>query len=245
MPYGTSALSSHILFSQFRGPFAYNMADDGSGGGEADADKAGGEKDQKKADAGDKGNKKKDDKADDTEGRISTLVTDRDTWKKKAQDYEEAEKKRKEDEAKAQGKHEELANQFASERDTAAKERDDAKAAVQEYEEMATSQIEASLKTITDEEKRKSAKAMLDGLSVREQYKRLPEIMKLVGGTAAPFGGATPASTKDPDNTSVDAKQARYTDLLNKKEPLTPTENAEFNRLMKELQEVWNAKKTA
>ncbi len=197
MPRGISVLSSHILTSQYRGPHIYNMADDSNGGGDADK----GDKGDDKGDgAGGDQDKGKDDKKkpDDTEGRITQLAKEKKELEKKLKDREDADKKAAEDALAQKGEHEKLAQQREEERNAAQKERDEAKQALAEYEEMATGQIEASLKTITDAEKKKAVQSMLEGLSVREQMKKLPELMKLAGASAPTFGGSTPKGDKTP-----------------------------------------------
>src|SRR5207249_4415170 len=69
-------------------------------------------------------------------------------------------------------------------------------------------QIKQGLESITDAEKRKSAEAMLEGLSTEEQMKRLPNILKLVGTGTTTFGTGTPASQAT--GAALDEKKERY-----------------------------------
>ena len=87
-----------------------------------------------------------------------------------------------------------------------------------------------------DEEKRKSAEAMLEGLSTEEQMKRLPNILKLVGAPATTFGTATPPTKVS--EAGLEAKKTRFADLCAKVNP-TPRELNEKHVLMQDLAKEW------
>lgn len=241
MPHGPSALF-HPLYSQFRGPLAFNMADDGAGGGNAGGDQ--GKGDQGKGDGGDQGKKPT---PDDTQGRITDLDTklkaereEKKALAAKLKEYEDAKKAEEDEKAKKKGDYEKLLADRDGQVSTLTGEKDALAAKLAKYEEHATKQIEDSLKAITDADKQKSAKAMLEGRSLEDQVALLPEVLKLAG-SAAPsgFGGPTPQSTTTPSQTEVAQKEARYEELLNKPQK-TPQERNEMHRLMGELEKVWN-----
>jgi len=234
MPHGTSALSRHILFSEFRGPRILN-----------DASATPPEPAPPATPPEPPAPPAKPDVNEEFKTRLTDLETKNKEYKTKLKEYEDAEKKRQEDEAKAKGEHEKLANQYASERDTEKTARETAEAKLKVYEEHAQGQIKQSLEGITDAEKRKSAEAMLAGLSTEEQIKRLPDILKLVGQTSPGFGAQTPASQVD--QASKDQKKARYNELLGKPNK-TPKETQEMHALMPEVTKMWEeeqAKKNA
>jgi hypothetical protein len=172
------------------------------------------------------------------EGRISTLAAENKEYKTKLKEFEDAEKKRKDDELTQKGEHQKLAEQYKNESATEKTARETAEAKLKVYEEDAQKRIDDSIKGITDEAKRKSAQDLLTGLSLEEQVKRLPGILALVGPAAAGFGTGTPATQLD--QRSVDQKRARYTELLAKGNK-TPQEKVETNQLMTELSKVWDA----
>lgn len=247
MPYGISALSAHpILFSEYRGPRILNdasAADDAAAKAAAD-EKAKADADAKaKADADAKAKADADKSKDDTEGRISKLVEERNELRKWKKEKEEAEKKAEEERLAKKGEHETLAKQREAERDTEKKAREEAEAKLAKYEEDAKKRIKAGLDSITDADRRKAAEKMLAGRATEDQIELLPEVMKLAGAAApAGFGGPTPTGDKTPSALETDQKQKRFNELLAKRD-MTPEERSEFHRLTNDLQKVWDEKK--
>jgi hypothetical protein len=237
MPRGIVALSSHQLFSTYRGPVILNMADDDAA--KAAADKANTDKAASDAKAKEEAEAKA--KKEDTEGRISQLANENKELRKAAKEREEADKKAEEERLAKKGEHEKLAQQYAGERDAERKKSSELESKLKVYENHAKEQIKQGLESITDAEKKKSAEAMLDGLSTEEQMRRLPDIMKLVGSTAATFGTKTVATNVQ--NAPINQKKAQFTALMDKEkkgEKLTPQERVQKNELMVELGEIWN-----
>lgn len=177
-------------------------------------------------------------KPNEYEGRISELANANKDLKKQLKELQDAQKKREEDELAQKGEHEKLAKQREEERDNAFKERDSASEKATKYEKLMQDQINRSLESVTDEEKRKSAEALLAGLSVEAQFEKLPEVLKLLG-SAGNSGMPTPPGKHEPGKTSTEHKRARYAELL-KKPDLTPQEKVEMNRLMFDLSDQWN-----
>ena len=176
-------------------------------------------------------------KGGDTEGRISELVKKAKELEDKLKAKEEADKKREEEEAKGKGKHKELAEKMEKERDESLAKATSYEEKVKAYEEIAKAQVDAALKSITDDEKRKSVKALLEGLDAIEQLRKLPEVLKLLGQPAGGFGGNTPKG-KENANTSDEQKRARFDEMTNRQlkgEKLTPQEEREYMKLSMEL----------
>jgi hypothetical protein len=227
MAQATPALSSLILFSQYRGLLAFNMAD----GNPADPPPA--------ADPPKDPPKDPPPSPDDeTKRRISDLDAKNKEYKAKLKEYEDADRKRQEDEAKARGEHEKLAEQYKSESAQEKAAREAAENRLKAFEEAATKQVEAALAGITDAEKKKSAEALLEGLTPEVKMQRLPDVLKLVGAPAG-YGQPTPAGTM---TASKEQKQARFKELTDKQmqgKTLVGPEIAEKNRLMNELSQDW------
>lgn len=226
MPRGILALSRHEpLISQYRGPVILN------------------EETPPVAPPVEPKDPPKDPK-DDTEGRISALAEANKELKKQLKAIEDAKKTEEDDKLKKKGDFEKLLSQQETALSTERTAREQLETKVKAYEDYAQSQIKQGLESITDAEKKKSAEAMLEGLSTEEQMKRLPNILKLVG-TGTEFGKGTPETKVN--GASLDQKKTRYTELLAKPNP-TPQEKNERHTLMVELSKVWDeeqAKKKA
>jgi hypothetical protein len=246
MPKGISDLSPHILFSQFRGPFPVNLADDGAGGGDADGDK--GEGDQSKGDDGDKkkGDKKKPDSSD-TEGRITVLAREKQELQEKLAKIEADKKAEADKKLLEEGKLSQVLEGKTKELDTLTGEHTSLKEKLAKYEGYATKQIKDSIKAIGDKEKQKTAEAMLEGKAPEEQLALLPNILALVGAQATSFGGTAPASTKTPDKNELDVKKARHKELITKTTAgtITGSERGELHRLGFELSDEFRKEQEA
>ncbi|MDB5344252.1 MAG: hypothetical protein JWP89_2629 [Schlesneria sp.] len=105
------------------------------------------------------------------------------------------------------------------------------------YEKLAQEQVDSTLKAITDKEKQKTVKDMLEGKPIEEQIAMMPKLLALVGQTAANFGGATPTSTTSPDKTDLSVKRSRHAELIDKtkKGTITGAERGEMHRIQTEL----------
>jgi hypothetical protein len=214
MPYGISALSSHI-FSQYRGPHIYNMAD-----GDPPADPP---KDTPPP------------PPSETESRISKLAEEKRELKAKLKEYEDAQTKASEEKLKEEGKLKELLESKEKSLAELSGLTESQKKALESYEKAAKAHVTAALEGIKDADKRKAVEKLLDGRSPAEQMELLPETLKLVG-TAASFSGPTPPS--DPPKAALEQKKARQKELLGKPQ-LTQQENFELFKLSTELGQEW------
>lgn len=183
-------------------------------------------------------------KKNDTEGRISQLAKEKKELEKKLKEYEDGQKKSAEEKLKEDGKLKELLESKEKElADISSSSKSQAEK-LAAYEEIAKEQVKAALESIEDKERRKDAESLLEGRDVSEQFKLIPKILKLAGvEQKKDFGNSTPSSTKTPGKTEVDQKKARFQELYNKKEELTPQERAEKHRLQTELSVIWNKEK--
>jgi len=209
----------------------------GEGGGD---DKGGEGGDKKPPEGGDKGDGEKGkQKPDDSEGRISELAKQNKELKAAIKAREDADKAAEDDKAKKKGDYEKLLSERDAELADERKVKTDYEAKLAKYEADAQKRIDEGLKGITDAERQKSAKAMLEGRTLEDQVALLPEVMKLAGAAASTFGAATPESKIQ--GAPLDAKKTRFAELneKQKKSPLTPQERFEKNTLMVELGKVW------
>jgi hypothetical protein len=228
MPRGIFALSSHNLFSQFRGPRILNE----EGAAPPAATPPAPPETTPPAPTPTP-------KPDDTEGRITELAKKNKELEKKLKEREDKDKQDEEERLKKSGEHEKLAEQYKNETATQKAAREAAEAKLAKYEELAQKQIDESIKGITDEAKRKSAKDLLEGLPVDEKMARLPGILTLIGGEQKGFGTATPPTKVE--GAAADAKRAKFNELVEKekKGALTPSERSEKHALMTELGKLW------
>ncbi len=237
MPCGITALSTHpALYSRYRGPL---LRLDGAAG--ADDAKAKADADAKaKADADAKAKADADKAKNDTEGRITKLVEERNEARKKLKEYEDRDKAAEDEKAKKKGEYEKL----LGERDTALKtlteQAEGTKKQVEAYEKVLNGQLDAALKGISDDAKRKTVEKLLDGKPLADKVALLPEVLQAVGAqSSGSFGGATMAGNNDAKKTDKETKQKRFDELLLKatREKLTPQEKQEKDKLAKELTE--------
>jgi len=234
----------------------YNFAGGGKGKGDGEEGKEGEDgKNKEGKEGGENGEgegedeearKKKEEEGKKTEDRISDLVkkakseSDRaDTAEKRVKELEAENKKREEEELAKKGEHEELAKTREQERDTALAAKEKAEAALGEHDAAIKAQVESTLGSIEGEEKKKSAQTILSGLSALEQFKKLPEVLNLIGhASSGGFGSSTPAGTKETGSTEKEQKQNRFDELVTKEgkgETLTAKERKEKYDLMNEL----------
>jgi len=170
-----------------------------------------------------------------------------DEAEKKLKEKDEAEKKVAEEKLKEEGKLKELLEAKEGELSTISTERETLSVQVKAYEEAAQSQIASALEEIKDEEKKKSALTLLEGLSIVEQQKKLPGILNLIGQSKAGFGNSTPPG-KGGGSTDVDQKKARFKELTEKAtkgEQLTGSERLEKQKLSVELHDVFQKEQEA
>lgn len=239
MPRSISALSPHILISEYRGPRILN--EEGAPTPPATPPASPKEGEGENPESAPKPNQD-----DETRKRISELDAKNKEYKAKLKEYEDAEKKRIEDEAKARGEHEKLAEQYKreSEKEKAAREAAEARAA--RFEAQMKKQIEEQIKAISDAEKQKKITELLGEKPVEEQMEMLPNLLSLVGAQQS-FGTPTPTSTSTPDKTDLSSKQARHKELIDKtiKGTISGSERAEKHRLEIELSEVFQKEQEA
>jgi len=216
--------------------------DDGKKEGEEGKEGGGGDGGKDGSDAA----RKKEEEGKKTEDRISDLVqkakteSDRaNTAEKRVKELETEQKKREEEELAKKGEHEELAKTREQERDAALADKEKAEAALGEHDAAIKAQVERTLESVEEDEKKKSAQTILDGLSPLEQFKKLPEVLNLIGhSSSGGFGSSTPAGTKETGSTEKEQKQNRFDELVTKEgkgESLTPKERKEKYDLMNEL----------
>ena len=181
-------------------------------------------------------------KPNETEGRISALVTKNKELEDKIAAREAADKAAEDDKAKKKGDYEKLIKDREEELAKIKGEHGTTTQKVEAYEKVLKAQVEKQLAAVTDEKKKATVEKLLAGKSLAEQFDLLPELLETIG-VAAPggFGGATPAGGTTPSATELATKQKRYAELLTKPNE-TPAERAERNALMKELEPVWQAK---
>jgi hypothetical protein len=151
------------------------------------------------------------------------------------------------EEAKAlkKGEHEKIIEQRTKELAEATAANETAKGQLEAYEKVLKGQLDTALKAIADEPKRKTVEKLLEGKSLADQVALLPDVLAAIGAQApATFGGPTPTSGSGPSAVEMDQKQKRYSELLTKRD-ITPTEKAERNTLMKELEKSWQEKHKA
>lgn len=222
MPQGTSALSPHILFTQYRGLLMYNMA-------EPPTPPAPPEPPAPPAPPAPP-------KPDDTEGRISALVADNKELKKQLKEFLDAKKKAEDGKLIEDGKLKELLDTKEKDLSTATTERDTLKEQLSGYEKAVKGHVKKSLEGIKDEKKRAAVEKLLEGRTPAAQMNLLPEAMELAGTTSTSFGGPTPQGG-DP-KTTKEQKEARFAELnlkMMKGEKLTPPEERDHQKLMLEL----------
>ena len=212
------------------------MADDGTGGGNADGDKGG---DDKKGDAGDDktDDKKADDKKSDTEGRITVLAREKKELEDKLAAIDAEKKAAADAKLLEEGNFKKLLEDKDTELTRISGEHTGLKSKVEAYEALAKDQIAASVKAIGDKEKQKTVTDMLEGKPIEEQIKMLPKLLRLVGEQSSSFGGPIHESANKGDKTEDSAKQKRFDELLVKATAgsLTPQERQEKDKLAKEL----------
>lgn len=208
-------------------------------GKEGEGDGEGGEKDEE-------ARKKKEEEGKKTEDRISDLVkkakseSDRaNAAEKRVKELEAEQKKREEEELAKKGEHEELAKTREQERDAAVAEKENAETSLGEHDAAIKEHVELTLGSIEEEEKKKSAQTILEGLSALDQFRKLSEVLNLIGHSSSKgFGSSTPAGTKETGSTEKEQKQNRFDELVTKEgkgETLTAKERKEKYDLMNEL----------
>lgn len=240
MPYGTSALSPHVLFSEYRGPRILN---DASAGANPPPPGEGGTPPPNPA-----SNPPPPPKGDDTEGRITDLSTKNKELKIKLKEYEDAEKKRKEDEALQRGEHEKVIKEKDTELTTLKGEHEVNSKKLTAYEKAAKDHVAKALESIKDEKKKAAVLKLLDGREPLDQFSLLPEALELAGASGnGSFGGGTPEGTP-PDKSEAERKKARLDELIDKEmkgTSLTPKERKEKYDLTNEAmaKNTWDTKK--
>lgn len=228
-----SVLSSHPLLSQYQGPHIYN--EDGIVPPVVETPPA----DDKTPPA------KPEPK--DTEGRITVLAREKKELEDKLAAIESEKKLAAENKLKEEGKLQELLSQREKDLAELSGTTTSMKSKLEAYEKLATEQVETALKSITDKEKQKTVKDMLEGKPVEEQVTMLPKLLALVGQPAASFGGPTPTSTTTPGKTDLSVKKARHAELVEKTKKLTISgaERGELHRLSIELSEEFQKEQAA
>lgn len=232
MPRGIFGLSTLNLHSAYRGPRIRNEEGAPPAPATPPAAPAAGSEGNPPA------NPPANPKPEDTEGRITQLVSELKDLKQWKKDREKADKDADDEKLRKKGEYETLLSERDTTITTLTGERDTAAGKLAKYEADAQKRIDDSLKSITDAEKQKSAKAMLEGRALEDQIALLPDVMKLTGGSASNFGGPTPPSNLKPETTDEAGKQKRFDELLVKQVKegkLSPQEQQEKEKLAKEL----------
>lgn len=240
MPRSISALSAHKLFSEYRGPRILNELAPTPTPAPTPSPTPEPTPSPEPTPA-------QSPKPDDHEGRITDLDNKNKELKKKLKEFEDAEKKRLEDEAKARGEHEKLAEQYKNESATEKAAREAAEARAARFEAQMKKQIDEQIKAISDAEKQKKITELLGEKPVEEQMEMLPNLFALMGVAPQSFGGPTPASTTTPDKTDLSAKRSRHKELIDKTiaGTISGSERAEKHRLEIELSDIFQKEQEA
>jgi len=237
MPRGMLDLSPHILTSQYRGPHIFNEAGTPPPADPPPAPKAG--------EGGDTPPPPPKDKGDETEGRISKLVDERNELKKQLKAIEDAKKGEEDEKLKKKGEFEKLLGDREKELETLKGESGTTKDKLDAYEKVLKGQLDTALKGIADEAKRNTVQKLLDGKSLADQVALLPEVMQAIGAQGpSAFGGGTPPGTP-PVTTTKEGLTARLNELNivaqeknQKGETLSWKEESEMRDTEKKLREL-------